>query len=516
MSQEFYDLLKEGESREIPWHIAAEHFLKLKIASGGLLPEDIEELREQGTIKSAAPIVPVTREDVGKAARSGYLSGVRSAVSGDMSRKHSLRRKRGERAGKTLGSFAGAAGGALLGGKTHRMAGAALGSLLGYTSGKTIGEEADVKRLSRRKKVQKTGAIEKTSDFGKEAEGKKKSPLPLLAAGAGAGALIGGARQAHLGMKGNKVLIDTARVIAEAQGVKGAAKPGMMRQIGRAVKSGPTLKAALTGVGAGALAGAGVHLVRSKLQKKKNEIEKKAQDPAMAGVDESIPVEAPVVPQVDPAQQDAMMAGEAKDPVNTLLHAQQAANEAEFFRHKAEEAEGLAGQASERAEMAEDQLQQTSQMAEEQQQQSAMREQQVGQQAQVATQQAQIASQDSVQARGESLAAQQQNIELRQAVTNFRQSLMDLVAQDPTQMLGPPAAPQGPMPMGPGGPPPEGMPPGGPPPGGPPPEGMPPEGMPPGGPPPGGPSGPPGPPQGPPPGGPQGGPPPGPPAGPPM
>lgn len=508
MDQEFYDLLKEGESREIPWHVAAEHFLTLKIASGALLPEDIEELQAQESTKLAA--APVTREDVAKAVRGGYLSGVRSAVSGRMRRKHMLRSKSGERAGKVLGSFAGAAGGALLGGKPHRMAGAALGTVLGYTGGKALGEETDIRRLSRRRKVQKAAAIEKTSDFGKEGgvsgasldkerrhrelvssinkraaaeNGKRKSPVPLVAGSAAAGAVVGGAGKMHGPIR-------AARRLAAVQGLK---KPSLVNLVARRLKESKNYKAALTGAGVGMLVGSGTHLVRNKLQqKKKAEIEKRAQDPVTVGTDESIPVEAPVVPQVAPKQQDAAMAEDMQDPVDILLQAQQAANEADFFRQKAEEAEAAAEQEAQRAEMAEGQLQQTTETANQQMQET-------GQQAQMATQQAQMASQDSVEARNEALNAQHQNIALRQAVTNFRQSLMDLVAQDPTQILGPPAAPQGPMPMGPGGQ--EGPPPG-PPPG--------PEGQPPGPPPgPGGPpSGPPGPPPGLPPGLP--GPPPGP------
>lgn len=654
MSQELYNLLKEGESREIPWHIAAEHMLKLKIASGGLLPEEIDALRTEKVKAAAIASEPITMDDLSKAVKSGYLSGVRNTVSGDMARSSSLRRKKGERVGKTLGSFAGAAGGALLG-KKNRLAGAALGSLLGYTGGKAVGEEVDARKMRTRtrarpntnvasiektsgaldaalfhgvpalagagvgagigamsagegnrlrgagkgaiiggglslgatgavhasslankpldrlravtdkafqhakargtasaearfrrlekledrlstrnmlaagapiaaaipvgsalasQKLNKKPDIEKTSDFDKEAEDaveKRRSPTPLVAGGAAGGTLLGGAYKGY-------DLARIGRLIDRGKGTLRDQVPDILRR-----KKGLLLGTALLGTAIGAGSGAGAHLVREKMRQKK--MEKVGQEPVIPETDEAIPVEAPVVPQLDAedeAAQEAALNGE-QDPVDALLQAQQAINEAEFFRQKAEEAEEAAAEEAERAEMAESQLQQASEMAEQQAQESAAREEQAGQQAQMATQQAQMASQDSVQARNESLAAQQQNIALRQAVTNFRQSLMDLVAQDPTQMLAPPAVPQGPMPMGPEGGPPPGPEAGGPPPGpeaGGPPMGPPPgpEGeMPPGAglgaPPPGGPMGPP---PGPPPGAPPMAPPAGPPAGPPA
>lgn len=672
MSQELYELLKEGQSNEIPWHVAAEHFLKLKIASGAVLPEDVEELSEAEKTAALAS-EPITREDLSKSVKRGYLSGVRNAVSGDIGRRTSVRRKRGERVGKTLGSLAGAAAGGLITRGKNPLGGAALGSLLGYTGGKAVGEEVDAARMKRKIRARpKTQVpIEKRSDFDKEAKvyganldedvitdagtpydvrkqvfkdylkaksQEEPTALPtalgtggVIGAGIGAipglvnrsgrGALLGaalgalsgagvGALTRHadkyeiakskrilgqgdlsgpLAMRAGDVhrerrrsddfnkerrhreLIGSINKRASAEAPEpqegetpkkkfpaktlgtGAAvggtgaglyraarnykamnilpsgrKAAFLGKVMRSIKDERTLASALKGVGLGTLAATGQHLVSEKMKQRKadKELEKQAQEPELPMTDESIPVEAPVEPPVDPAevaaQEEAAMG--QPDPVEALLQAQQAANEAEFFKQRAEEAEMAAEQESERAEMAEAQAQQTGEMADQQAQESAAREQQIGQQAQVATQQAQMASQDAMQARDESLQAQQSNIQLRQAVTNFRQSLMDLVAQDPTQVLGPPTAPQGPLPMGPGGPPPgpEGAPPPGPP--GPPgPEGIPPGGGPPGappeGPPPGPEGGPPpqgpqGPPQGPPPGGPPMGPPAGPPAGP--
>jgi hypothetical protein len=239
---------------------------------------------------------------------------------------------------------------------------------------------------------------------------------------------------------------------------------------------------------------------------KKAELAKWAQDEPMDVEDDGIPVDAPVEPAVEPM--------ESPEALEEFLAAQQEANEAEFFRQRAEEAQMAAQQAMEAADQAQAQAEQTQQQAEMQAQDHAMQQDANAQQTAMAQQQAQMASQDAVTARDEALMAQQQNIQMRQAVTDFRQALMNLISQDPTQAMPPPMAPTGPMPgaeQAAAGPPAEAGPPG-------PPEGAPPEGAPPG--PPGAEGAPP-PPEagGPPQGGPPAGPPPGaapPPAGPPQ
>ena len=43
-ADKLYQILSEDRPKEIPWEKAAAEFVKLKMASGGLLPEEIEEL----------------------------------------------------------------------------------------------------------------------------------------------------------------------------------------------------------------------------------------------------------------------------------------------------------------------------------------------------------------------------------------------------------------------------------------------------------------------------------------
>jgi hypothetical protein len=161
--------------------------------------------------------------------------------------------------------------------------------------------------------------------------------------------------------------------------------------------------------------------------------------------------------------------GVGTSPLDEFLSAQQEANELEFFRQQAEEAQAQAQDATERADMAEQQVQQVDQERQVEQQNMAAQQEQSQQQTMMAQQQSQMAQQDAVQARDESLAAQQANIALRQTITAYRQALMNLIAQDPTQQVPPAPVPQGPMP---------GMQEGGAPPGAPPAEAAPPEGAP--------------------------------------
>jgi hypothetical protein len=416
--------------------------------------------------------------------------------------------------------------------------------------------------------------MEKQSDFeemGKEGASKEEQRSRTrhlaggAAIGAGAGAGIGAAVHERRIRAAAKGLQDTARDKKTQDALKAALPPpkGGFKKPTMALKEymvtarknlGPTktkaLQAALVGLGVGALGGAAIHKIRKKMKEKKAGLQQPDQPRAKDVIEgrgpkaraarealreklrsscpmrkqaqdevPPIPVEAGVEPPVaeEPPQ------GPTGNPMEDFLKAQQAINEAEFFKQKADEAAAVAGQAQETNKMLEDQLQQQMQLQQQQDEQRAMQDEATQQQSQMAQQQAEMASQDAMAAREQSPAAQQQNIGMRQAITNYRQALMDLIAQDPTQAMAPPMAPEGPMPgappPGPPGPPPPEA--GGPPPGEPPPEGgaPPPGGPPPGGPPPGGPppgaAGPPpgGPPPGPPPGGPPAGPPPGPPPG---
>ena len=82
-----YDLLSDGDG--IPWAKRAEHFMMLKVASGGLLPGELEEYvafckttltptQAMAATKTAAEVHPSASPDKGEvadAARKGLING---------------------------------------------------------------------------------------------------------------------------------------------------------------------------------------------------------------------------------------------------------------------------------------------------------------------------------------------------------------------------------------------------------------------------------------------------------
>jgi hypothetical protein len=502
MSDQLYELLTKEKTAEIPWAKAAEHFVMLKLASGALLPEEVDQIKiaaqvEQEQEKTAQReyssrprLAPaqidelrrrIAREklrgEVRESKKKGILSGLRSSVSQDISHASRVRRKRGENIGKMLGALGGAGAGLLAAKKGKLTSGstvgaAALASALGLGTGKVVGSEIDRRRVKARYRPKKKAAeIEKTSALGaglvvKERKGK---------------------------------VVDPNISVGIPYGVAANVAPAKGLRIG-SVEIRPSIGVGLSGPMFG------IQVKKVEKGKEKTSAMKEKQD----GEATAIPV------------QD----GVGSTPVDEFLSAQQEANELEFFRQQADEAQQVAADASERAEMAEQKVQELGQQQQVEQQNQQVQQQAAQQGMVAAQQQAQIAQQDSVQARDESLSAQQANIALRQTITSYRQALMNLVAQDPTQQVPPAPVPQGPMPgMAPGGAPPgappgaEGGPPGAegaPVEGAPPDQGAMPPGAPPAGPPAGPPMGPPGPggmggaaptPNVKPPGGAQGGPP---------
>jgi len=543
MSDELYKKLI-GSDREIPWTIRAEHFMMLKIASGGL---------ERDEAVALTKLAQVTEEEAGEMVRRGILGGIRSGAAGDVAHVARMRRTKGERVGKAIGTAAGAALPLLLtrgrGGSTRALA-SLVGAAAGRGVGQLAGQASDVSRTKSRYNPEKRATIVKAAAL----TSRQKSVGVGAGVGAGAGALAG------LGLHAARVReaagSDLGKILKPADPSKPASVVHklMVRDAfgGRAKHVGMT---ALKGLLAGAALGGGLHTVRSYLKKRKEEKKKTAaQDQVDIGKEAMSPEEfegrfmkgwtpekkkafkskfmktasvrfmgkfaqdeeLPIQPE--PEDEEGFENGE-ETPVDEFLDAQQALNEAEFFRERAAEAEEAAEAAQEQIQMLQDQLQQMQEQTSAKDQADAQQQQAMTNQAQMAAQKADMAGQDAVMARDESLQAQQQNIALRQAITSYRQQLMDLLAQDPTQMMPPPAVPEGPMP-GMEGAPPEGAPPEeAPPEGGPPPaEGGPP-GPPPGMAPPGPLPGPPGPPPGlppppaGPPAGPAAGPPPAPPAG---
>jgi len=524
MSEQLYELLSDGDG--IPWIKRAEHFVMLKVASGGVLPGELEEYL--ALCKHAAEVHPASSDkgEVADAAKKGLLNAIRSTVSSDVAQVRKTERTRGARVGKEVGTVSGALAG-LLAGRRHGVGGAALGAALGGVggrgAGKVVGEEID--RAKIKKDYDKKGSMEKTTGFddddtAKLAAEKEKPDKRYPIAGATIGAATGATAKILSKAKKYRDASEMADMVASGlekirqshpSGSPAAAALGdKITKIRQAVGKKPSAlhegaKGGAVGMVGGLLAGAGIDKVRRVLRERKMKKHAGiAMPPTGPGPDEMLSEklhQQEMVPDQGAEQQVAQ-----ENALGEFLTAQQQANEAEFFRQMAEEAKSQAEMAS-----AENQnLQQQVGMLQQQTQQAQMGAQQ---ESMMAQQTAQQASQDAMMARNESMQAQQSAISLRAAVTNYRQALMDLLAQDPTQQVPPPVPPQGPMPPGPGAapgaapgappgaPPAEAGPPPGPEAGGPPaPAGGPPEmmapppmpGMPPaGGPPMGGPPAPP-------------------------
>jgi flagellar biosynthesis GTPase FlhF len=534
VSNDLYSTLV-GDSREIPWAARADHYLSIKVASGGLLPDEERALEEILEKHAASPDDARQRWSMAKshARKGGYLSAIRSGLREDMVNVQRTKRNRGKNVGTAGGALAGALAGhkATPGGTRSKILGAGLGAAIGAATGRSAGREVDAVRTKRKyKKIAdkiRAGRAKQATII-KTGADKKDSRNKAIAMGAMGvtGGAVGASAGEGMFRKGlDKAISDSTAYskMIERKGGDIAMKPkynrgdvaaklnNMRGKLG--IKGGMRTRARIRGgiggLGAGLLAGAGIHKIKKKIQAKKMEkagmapLPPEAQlPPEMAGppdMSAGPPSGAPPAPPQMPKGQDPAA-------LQSFLDTQQDVNEKEFLAQRVEQAEADADAAKSEAEMAAQQAQQSQEEAAMKDQAAQEQQAMEAQKAEAANMKADMASQDAVSARDESLQAQQQNLEMRQSFTDFRQQLMQLVAQDPLMAMGPPPVqdtgaqpPPGPE----GGPPPpeEGGPPPGGPEGAPPPEGGPP---PPGGPPPGGP-----PPAGPPPGGPPAGPPPG-------
>jgi len=411
---ELYKMLRAEESSQEDWARAADQFLKLKIASGGVTQHQVEVAyrkvkvasRFQELVKTAIDPSMVAPEEAEAATQKGMLAGIRSKVTGDMGRAEGVRRKRGENVGKLLGMLGGGAIGGQFGGSSPalHLGGAALGGLGGHMIGKTLGSEIDRARMDRHMMPPKEGEMEK--------ETLAAAPESWVASIA-------------------KHVKDKAKKLPEvAKKTKWTSLEDETKEAG----------------------------VRGMLRKRA------AAKIAQEG--DGLPIQ----PTPGNTTMGSGLGGEGVPPeIEQFMAAQQQMNEAEFFRQQAEEAGAQAQQLQEQAETLDQQNQQLQQQVQQTQMDSQQQTQMAQQQAQSAQQESQMAQQDAMAARDESLQAQQQSLAIRNAVTQYRQQLMDLLSQDPMSAMGPPAVPTGPAPMPPG--PPPGPEQGGPPPGA---EGMPP------------------------------------------
>lgn len=477
-----YELL--AGDREIPWGYAAGEFLRVKVASGGLYPDDAQEVCK--VIVAAAQI---TEEQKEKAVQQGLLSGMRGLVAGDIGLIGRGERTRGSRLGKSIGTLAGAGAGLLTtrgGTRGGRALGVALGGLGGRTIGEAVGSEIDVAKA----KARLHGAKQKKAEIEKQAEEKKMKPALRAAL---FGAPIGAASGLAVGLVAPKlharsVLKRIARIkkqarkgISELQFAELLAHAGMGKRYANALfrkRFGGKAPLAIgtTGLGAatGAIGGAGAVRIKEYIKDRRAGIEKvrigpKEREALVAkhgpgvlrdlGIDKKAAVKrvldlltkmaqnpgsdptitSPTVPL--PAESPLVnpTPAELHPAIQGQLDQLQQQNESEFYRMKAEQAQQEADANRQRVE---ELIQQINMLN----QQSQMQMQQDQQVRQMAEQNAQAAQQDSMMARNESMAAQQQNLALREAVTQFRQALMNLVTQDPTQIVGPPPVLTGPLP----------------------------------------------------------------------
>jgi hypothetical protein len=164
----------------IPWEKSAEHFMYMKLASGGLLSDEVDLL-----IKTAEGTI--SPEDIQKAMDQGTLTGVRSSVAQDITSNAKHQRTHGERLGKGVGTLAGIGGGLLTSkGKGHSIGEkafrAAVGMAVGHQAGKVVGQELDAHRLNKR------GSMEKDA-LSLAGHGALMGGLGGAAVGAGLGAL---------------------------------------------------------------------------------------------------------------------------------------------------------------------------------------------------------------------------------------------------------------------------------------------------------------------------------------
>ena len=206
MSEEtLYNLL--APSQKIPWDKAAEHFMVMKLASGGLLAEEVDLLK-------MAADVSVSQEDFDKAMQAGTLSGIRNTAAQEIAQHAKQRRSRGERIGKGVGTAAGigagllaSRGGHTIGEKAFRTA---VGAALGNVAGKTVGQEIDTHRTAKHGDIEKqavniAGLGEKLMGMGSKAVSgvtslaakHPKMVIPAMGAGVGAVAGAAGAEPGH-------------------------------------------------------------------------------------------------------------------------------------------------------------------------------------------------------------------------------------------------------------------------------------------------------------------------------
>ena len=135
----------------IPWDKAAEHFMVMKLASGGLLTEEVDLLK-------IAADTTISQEDFDKALQTGTINGIRNTAAQEIAQHAKQRRTRGERIGKGVGTAAGIGAGLLSSRGSYHQGKAfntAVGAALGNVAGKTVGQEIDTLRSAKHGEIEK-------------------------------------------------------------------------------------------------------------------------------------------------------------------------------------------------------------------------------------------------------------------------------------------------------------------------------------------------------------------------
>lgn len=417
--QRLYDALRPEQSTSIPLPVAVEYFMNVKLASGGLLATEVDLLQKV----AEGGISP---EDIQDAMDKGTLQGIRSSVAHRMQHGEKLRETKGERWGKGVGTAAGALTGLMAGkgGAADRAVRAGVGALAGHALGKATGQAVDAHR------AQKSAAIEKTSGISPAAlqrlrEAIQGIDIDSLRDTAISGGVQGGAEGA---------LSDT---LSSAGSMAGASVPGRL-------KIPAILAGHFAGKGIAAVAGKDKEASLRKAFRKIAQLD----SPTAVGTSEPMQDAYPAEPAPSQSKDEGgeplpaepfMQPDEdlAPSPLDGILELLQKGNEAEHYEQKAEDALQVAQKAQAAAELAQSQLDAA-------QKQQEIATQQQAEELHAARTEASAAASES-QAMHEQIMAGQQQVQmaqgqaasLLQSMNQFRQGLIDYLAQDPALAAAP-------------------------------------------------------------------------------
>ena len=424
--QHLYDVLRPSRDTSIPLDKAAEYFINVKLASGGLLATEVDLLKKVAEGGLSA-------EDLQDAQEKGLLQGVRASVAQHIQHGEKLRASKGERWGKALGTAAGAVTG-LVAGKSgtaaDRAVRAGVGALAGHALGKATGQGVDAHREAHPKiaPIQKEAAPINPAALMRLREALSAIDLDSLRDTAISSGVEGGAQDA---------LSDT---LSTAGSMAGSAMPGRYKI--------PSIIAGhFAGKGIANLAGRSKEASADKIARVIGLLQKAAQldSPTAVGTDEAMEDSFPA----DTNPKAATTRGVTGDPIaaepfvspdqdllpsplDGILDLLQKGNEAEQYQQKAEDAEQVAQRAEAAAELAKGELTQAQKEQEIATQQQAEELHAARTEAGAASGESQMLHQQIMSGAQQTQEAQAQATQLLQGMNQFRQGLIDYLAQDPS------------------------------------------------------------------------------------